>query len=118
MWPRQAVGHTITKAQDMPFYEYALKSEHDNDGQRSGCDHCRSRFTVLQKISDPVLETCPNCGSLIKRIISPPHVVSGKAHQLKEGNIEKAGFTQYKKVGKGVYEKTAGKGPSMISGDD
>jgi hypothetical protein len=44
-------------------------------------------------------------------------VVSGKAHQLRESNIEKAGFTQYKKIGKGVYEKTAGKGPGIIKND-
>ena len=97
----------------MPFYEYALDSN-DSD---SGCSYCRARFTVLQKISDEPIAHCPVCGSSVRRIISPPHVVSGKAHQLKESNIEKAGFTQYKKIGKGVYEKTAGKGPGIISSD-
>ena len=27
------------------------------------------------------------------------------------------GFTQYKRAGKGVYEKTAGKGPDIITDD-
>jgi hypothetical protein len=37
---------------------------------------------------------------------------------MKEGNLEKKGFTQYKKIGKGAYEKTAGKGPSHIIDED
>ncbi|MEX0915850.1 MAG: hypothetical protein WDZ60_08150, partial [Wenzhouxiangellaceae bacterium] len=63
------------------------------------------------------LADCPECDSAVRRLISPPNVVSGKAHQLRESNIEKAGFTQYKKIGKGVYEKTAGKGPGIIKND-
>ena len=94
----------------MPFYEYI-------HAEGPGCEHCRARFTVLQRLSEPTLETCPECGSPVRRLISPPTVVSGKAHQLKESNIEKHGFTQYKKIGKGVYEKTAGKGPGIIKGD-
>ncbi len=95
----------------MPFYEYANASE-------AGCSHCRTGFTVLQRLSDAPVEYCPNCGSPVRRIISPPNVVSGQAHRLRESSIEKAGFTQYRKIGKGVYEKTAGKGPGVISADD
>jgi putative FmdB family regulatory protein len=94
----------------MPFYEY-IADDHD------GCDHCRDRFTVLQRIVDPALAECPECGRPVRRVISPPNVVAGKAHMLRESNIEKAGFTQYKKIGQGVYEKTAGKGPGIIKGD-
>lgn len=94
----------------MPIYEYI------NDAE-PGCEICRSRFTRLQKLSEPALRTCPGCGGPVRRVISPPNVVSGKAHQLRESNIEKAGFTQYKKIGKGVYEKTAGKGPGIIKDD-
>ncbi|MDT8449510.1 MAG: zinc ribbon domain-containing protein [Wenzhouxiangellaceae bacterium] len=91
----------------MPFYEYANSTE-------DGCDHCRARFTVMQRLADQPLAECPECGAPVRRLISPPHVVSGKAHMLTESSIEKAGFTQYKKIGKGVYEKTAGKGPGII----
>jgi putative FmdB family regulatory protein len=95
----------------MPFYEYV----HDQD---SGCDRCRGGFTLLQRLHDDALSECPDCGSPVRRVISPPNVVAGKAHMLKESSIEKAGFTQYKKIGKGVYEKTAGKkGPSIIKND-
>ncbi|MFW5816230.1 MAG: FmdB family zinc ribbon protein [Wenzhouxiangella sp.] len=95
----------------MPFYEYAST-------EQPGCDHCRDGFTVLQRLNDPRLTTCPACGHPVRRVISPPNVVSGRAHMLKTSSIEQAGFTQYRKIGKGVYEKTAGKGPGVISADD
>ena len=43
-------------------------------------------------------------------------------HYVRKENIlfpylEKHGFTQYRKSGKGVYEKSAGKGPAIISDD-
>jgi len=41
----------------------------------------------------------------------------GTAHMLKESNVAKNGFTQYRRAGNGVYEKTAGKGPKFISGN-
>jgi len=94
----------------MPFYEYVSSNE-------DGCDYCRSPFTVLQKLSEEPLTRCPNCLASVRRVISPPNVVSGQAHRLKESSIERAGFTQYKKIGKGVYEKTAGKGPGIIQDD-
>lgn len=97
----------------MPFYEYALAEESDG-----GCSFCRVGFTVLQKLSEAPLTECPECAAPIRRIISPPSVISGKSHMLRESNIEKAGFTQYRKIGKGVYEKTAGKkGPNIIKND-
>lgn len=95
----------------MPFYEYINSDE-------TGCSHCRDGFTVLQKLHDPRLSVCPACGHAVRRQISPPNVVSGKAHMLKTSSIENAGFTQYRKIGKGVYEKTAGTGPGVISADD
>ncbi|TVS12358.1 MAG: zinc ribbon domain-containing protein [Wenzhouxiangella sp.] len=95
----------------MPFYEYACSTS-------AGCDHCRPGLTVLQRLSDPGLQACPECGAPLRRVISPPNVVSGQAHKLKTSSIEKAGFTQYRKIGQGVYEKTAGKGPGVISADD
>lgn len=95
----------------MPFYEYINADE-------AGCDHCRDGFTVLQRLNDPRLSVCPSCGHPVRRVISPPNVVSGRAHMLKTSSIEQAGFTQYRKIGKGVYEKTAGKGPGVTSADD
>lgn len=94
----------------MPFYEYRATSEEN-------CSHCGAGFTRLQKLSEAPLDACPGCGSPIQRVISAPQVVSGKAHMNQQKNIEKHGFTQYRKIGGGYYEKTAGSGPRIIKGD-
>ncbi len=94
----------------MPFYEYRLKSG-------SGCSHCHDGFDELQKIADEPLTHCPRCGGPVQRIISAPAVQSGSAHLSDPDHFSKKGFTQYKKVQKGVYEKTGGKGPRYISDD-
>ena len=93
----------------MPFYEYTPSSD-------VNCEQCCNGFTQLQKIADPLITECPQCHSPVKRIISAPNVRGGDKHLLKESTIEKAGFTQYRKVGKGKYEKTVGKqGPETLS---
>jgi putative FmdB family regulatory protein len=93
----------------MPIYEYRPAGD-------LHCDYCRDGFDRLRRLSDPELLACPECGSPVERKISAPNL--GKAGpSLDESNIEKHGFTQYRKVEKGVYEKTAGKGPDFISDD-
>ena len=50
------------------------------------------------------------------RQLSAPRI--GKSGpSLDRANIEKHGFTQYRRSGQGVYEKTAGKGPDVITDD-
>ncbi len=93
----------------MPIYEYQVTSEQD-------CDYCRNGFELLRKMSEPGLTQCPECGAPVERKMSAPNL-GGSGPSLAAENIEKHGFTQYKKSGKGVYEKTAGKGPDVISGD-
>jgi putative FmdB family regulatory protein len=93
----------------MPIYEYRPKS--------GGCASCREGLERLQKLSAPPLATCPDCGTPLERVLSAPQVVAGESHRLKEGHLAKNGFTQYRKVGKGKYEKTAGNGPPTISDD-
>ena len=95
----------------MPIYQYMPDDDAD------ACEQCRAGIEELQKLSDPALSACPQCRAAIHRVISASTVVSGAAHLNRESHIEKHGFTQYKRAGKGVYEKTAGKGPSFISGD-
>ena len=91
----------------MPIYEYQAT------GARC-CDHCRNGFDVMQKLSDQPLEFCPECYNPVRRKISKPNLAS-PAPSLSESNLEKHGFTQFRKVEKGVYEKTAGKGPDFIT---
>lgn len=102
----QSDGATLNH---MPLYDYIA--------ERDGCEYCRQPFEVMRKLSEPELAACPRCGTLIRRMISAPGIATGGAHRLKEGHLEKHGFTQYRKVGKGVYEKTVGKGPKYIQSD-
>ena len=43
----------------MPLYEYQ-------------CDACGHRFEMIQKFSDPPLETCPKCGGAVRKLQSAP----------------------------------------------
>ncbi len=100
----------------MPIYTY------ENINQDQHCAYCHGGFDVMQKISDPAFTHCTYCGAPIKKIIRSINLqgktTGSSATTLSEKNIAKNGFTQYKKVGKGQYEKTAGKGPDTISADD
>lgn len=93
----------------MPIHEYRCTSD--------GCAHCRAGFDRLEKLDQPPLDQCPQCGAAVARVIGAPALAMGSAHLMKEKKIADSGFTQYRKIGKGVYEKTAGKGPSIIKGD-
>ena len=93
----------------MPIYEYQTSGDQH-------CEYCTCGFKKKKKINDPKLTQCPECGAPVIRKISAPNL-GGSGPSLDTANIEKQGFTQYKKSGKGVYEKTAGKGPNVISPD-
>jgi putative FmdB family regulatory protein len=43
----------------MPIYEYE-------------CARCNQRFERLQRLSDPVLTACPNCGGVVHKMFSVP----------------------------------------------
>ena len=46
----------------MPLYEYQ-------------CDACGCRFEVIQKFSDPVVESCKECGKgPVRRLLSSPAI--------------------------------------------
>jgi putative FmdB family regulatory protein len=45
----------------MPLYEYQ-------------CDACTERFERIQKFSDPPVETCPSCGSRVRKLLSSPAI--------------------------------------------
>ena len=93
----------------MPIYEYR------SIGSKS-CKHCRGGFEMLQKLVDAPVAACPECGVAVRRIVSAPHVTKCDS-TLNPDNLEKHGFTQYRKSSKGRYRKTAGKGPSSITSD-
>lgn len=53
----------------MPIYEYEAISP----GRK--CKKCTSIFEVIQRLSEPPLATCPECGGEIRRKISRPRVI-------------------------------------------
>lgn len=91
----------------MPVYQYALDEGHV-------CDQCPGRFDELQKMAEPALTHCPRCQKPVHREICAPAILGHGVGGPQKSEIEKAGFTQYKRAGDGVYEKTAGKGPDTI----
>lgn len=56
----------------MPAYEYR-------------CDACETRFEQRQKMSDAVLEACPQCGGHVQRLIS------GGAGAITRGSSQASG---------------------------
>lgn len=96
----------------MPIYVYRAKNP------EQACPACFVALEVMQKIADPSLNTCPECGNVVERVITPPNIATkGTLSPTSESDIAKHGFTQYRRAAKGVYEKTAGKGPDTIMDD-
>jgi len=93
----------------VPLYVY----EHSS----SQCEPCQRRFEVLQRVNDPPLEKCPQCGGPCHRVISPFAPIKSARDLLSPKNLERHGFTQYQRAGDGRYEKTCGEGPRHIQRD-
>jgi putative FmdB family regulatory protein len=57
----------------MPAYEYL-------------CDSCECHFEKRQKMSDAVIEVCPECGGQVKRLISggAGAITKGSSHHHAE----------------------------------
>lgn len=76
----------------MPVYEY----EHIDEG-------CHSRgktFEVEQNITEDRLETCPDCGKPVKRLISMTNVNTPAT----DSKYKEMGFTKLVRKDEGVYE--------------
>lgn len=93
----------------MPIFEYIAV-------EPGACEHCASGFEMLHKRQETELGQCPRCGTPIKRVVSAPNLAK-QSPSLEPNNLERHGFTQYRKSGAGTYEKTAGKGPRTITKD-
>jgi putative FmdB family regulatory protein len=53
----------------MPTYEYkAVELE-------KSCDHCRSGFEIIQRMTEPSLTHCPHCNHPVYRVLFAPMVV-------------------------------------------
>jgi putative FmdB family regulatory protein len=51
----------------MPIYEY--------EAIEQGCRKCSRTFEVIQRMADPPLTSCPDCGASLRRKISRPWVI-------------------------------------------
>ena len=103
-------GVPIWDNERMPIYVYRASGE-------SNCSLCEKPFERRQKVEHSRLTACPECRSPVRQVITAPNLAK-PVPNLSETNVEKHGFTQYKKAGKGVYEKTAGKGPEILTDND
>lgn len=99
----------------MPLYTYQIVNEDGTPGET---------FEVMRKMSDPPLERHPETGQKVQRVYKPVHIAGfgsdlHKKTLLSDKNLEKHGFTAYRRNGKGHYERTAGsQGPDNISAGD
>ena len=97
----------------MPIYIYRATCEKPSN--QNPCEMCGHDFEMVQKMSDDALTACPECGTPIERVIGAPNLNgAGKVKTPSESTLSKSGFTQYKRKGKGYYEKTFGSGPSSL----
>ena len=80
----------------MPLYEYELI-----DGD---CKVCGGKFTLNRPASRPPLEKCPLCRKPVRKIISTFNSPS-KLKPLSITDAKKAGFTVFKRIGKGEFER-------------
>lgn len=81
----------------MPLYVYEAKEP------AKGCARCRGGFEITQRLSEPRLTRCPDCGVEIFRVIQPPGLTHSKTDL--HYRAKRAGFKCLKKVQKGEYEK-------------
>jgi putative FmdB family regulatory protein len=97
----------------MPTYVYGLAAR----ASAAGCEKCRAAFEVVQRMNDPPLAKCPECGAPVERRIQTPMIGSEERQKgPSEKRMRGGGFTQYKRKGKGYYEKSFGKGPDALHG--
>ena len=98
----------------MPTYVYEVIEDDGTGGER---------FEVDQPMSADPLTTHPLNGKPVRRVITGFRIAGkwsdiGTQDKLSDKNLDRIGFTKYVRSGDGYYEKTAGKGPNMISGSD
>jgi putative FmdB family regulatory protein len=96
----------------MPIYTYRASGE-KSEGRK--CGQCAKPFELIQRMADEALSKCPKCGKPIERVIQAPNLNgAGKVKNPSDKQLARSGFTQYKKKGKGYYEKSFGSGPSTL----
>ena len=93
----------------MPLYVYDVLDEHG-----AVCD----TFEIIQKITDSPLTLHPETGQPLRLKLQAPFVPKKTFGELPKSdlsdrNLEKLGFTKYKKRKQGGYDKVVGEGPDL-----
>ena len=91
----------------MPTYVYRIvRSPHDPR------EAPEETFEVRQSMRDAPLTRHPETGEPVERVICAPNIAAGKMGDAALGN---AGFTKYKRMSDGTYQRQAGSaGPSHV----
>ncbi len=97
----------------MPIYVYEVILEDGSSGET---------IEVLQQMSDPPLTHHPETKRPLRKVITAPAIAGRWSDMKAQANLSDKklnanGFTKYVKMGDGIYEKRAGKGPDIISAD-
>jgi len=98
----------------MPLYVYEVILDDDSGG---------AQFELFQPMAAAALTSHPESGQPVRRVFQAP-AIGGKwsdsamAKSVSDDKkLDRLGFTKYVKSGDGTYEKRAGKGPDVISGN-
>ena len=93
----------------MPTYVYQVIEADGSDGEV---------FEILQKISDAPLSVHPVSGLPVRKLLAVPNTMRKfSPGNLSNDKLGSLGFTKYERSGGGTYEKKAGGGPDVISGN-
>lgn len=98
----------------MPLYQYETITPDDSPGEQ---------FEIFQMMAEEPLKKHPETGVPIRRVYCAP-AVGGRWSDgamaksvADDKKLDRLGFTKYVKSGDGTYEKTVGKGPSTLGGN-
>jgi putative FmdB family regulatory protein len=80
----------------MPIYEYELCE--------GNCPVCGGRFALNRPLSAKPLTHCPACKKPVRKVFSAFSTPT-KLKPLSTSDAKKAGFSVFKRLGKGEYER-------------
>ena len=86
----------------MPVYVYRVVQAADRSAAVS-----EQTFEIRQSIHDAPLTHHPETGEPVERVICAPNISSAK---LGDAALANAGFTKYKRMSDGTYQRQAGGG--------
>jgi putative FmdB family regulatory protein len=94
----------------MPLYEYE-------------CGSCAHRFERIQKFSDPLVDTCPKCGGVVRKLLSSPAIqFKGSGWYItdyakRSGSVESSSSSSSSSKGESADKKSESSEKSSKSSD-